>query len=173
MDITSYFQSRVRCLTPATISLAVMAGPEGNFIGSCCPVARVFTLVPPISITSTFIIEVPRRIGEDNRGEVGSRLAAKVRSSRNSPCWQLSAIVHDQPVAIQQRRISSELIENAQRGRAEYDANAVLILHCDGRSTACQRHPGTGGSIITVEILKFLKIVNLPGRGHATDSDFA
>src|SRR6266487_3599728 len=92
-----------------------MAGPEGNFIGSCCPVARVFTLVPPISITSTFIIEVPRRIGEDNRGEVGSRLAAKVRSSRNSPCWQLSAIVHDQPVAFQQRRISRVLIEIAQR----------------------------------------------------------
>jgi hypothetical protein len=30
-------------------------------------VARIFTLVPTISITSTFIIEVPRRIGEDIR----------------------------------------------------------------------------------------------------------
>src|SRR6266699_3278412 len=79
MDITSYFQSRVRFLTPATIALAVMVGPEGNFIGSCCPVARIFMLVPPISITSTFIIEVPRHVGEDNRGEVGSRLPAKVR----------------------------------------------------------------------------------------------
>src|SRR6266496_3018289 len=110
MDITSYFQSRVRFLTPATIALAVMAGPEGNFIGACCPVARIFTLVPPISITSTFIIEVPRRIGQDNRGEVGSRLAAKVCSSRNSPCWQLSAVVHNQSVAFQHRRISRVLI---------------------------------------------------------------
>src|SRR6266513_3913477 len=114
MDITSYFQSRVRCLTPATIALAVMAGPEENFIGSCCPVARIFMLVPPISITSTFIIEVSRYIDEDNHGEVGSRLAAKVRSSRNSTCWQLSAVVHHQPVAFQHRRISRVLIEIAQ-----------------------------------------------------------
>src|SRR6266480_4824001 len=114
MDITSYFQSRVRSLTPATIALGVMAGPEGNFTGSCRPVARIFTLVPPISSTSTFIIEVARRIGEDNRGEVGSRLAATVRSSRNSPCWQLSAVVHDQLIAFQHRRISRVLIEIAQ-----------------------------------------------------------
>src|SRR6266487_1579494 len=79
MDITSYFQSRVRFLTPATIALAVMAGPEGNFMGSCCPVARIFTLVPPISITSTFIIEVLRRIGEDNPRQ--SRLAVSCESS--------------------------------------------------------------------------------------------
>jgi hypothetical protein len=45
-------------LDPATIALAVMAGPEKNFIGSRCPVAKIFTLVPPISIPSTFIIEV-------------------------------------------------------------------------------------------------------------------
>src|SRR6266487_4958794 len=122
MDITSYFQSRVRFLTPATIALAVMAGPEGNFMGSCCPVARIFTLVPPISITSTFIIEVPRYIGADNRAEVGSRLAAKVCSSRNSPCWQLSAVVHDQPVAFQHRRISRVLIEIAQRWIVETGA---------------------------------------------------
>src|SRR5207245_8466396 len=91
-----------------------MAGPEGNFIGSFCPVARIFTLVPPISITSTFIIEISRGIDKDECGEVGSRLAAKVRSSRNSPCWQLSAVVHDQPVAFQHRRISRVLVEIAQ-----------------------------------------------------------
>src|SRR5438874_7680986 len=107
--------SRVTRLTPATMALAVMAGPEGNFTGSFCPVARIFTLVPPISITSTFIIEAPRRIGEDNRGGVGSRLAAEVRSSRNGPCWQLSVVVDDQPVAFQHRRISRVLIEIAQR----------------------------------------------------------
>jgi hypothetical protein len=45
-----------------------------------------------------------------DRGEVGSRLAAKVCSSRNSPCWQLSAVVHHQPVAFQHRRISRVLI---------------------------------------------------------------
>ena len=89
------------------IAVAVMAGPEGNFTGSCCPVARIFTLVPPISITSTFIIEVSRRIGEDNRGKVGSRLAAKVRSSRNSPCWQLSAVVHGEPWKSASYKLSS------------------------------------------------------------------
>src|SRR5205085_12343263 len=68
-----------------------------------------------LAITSTFMIEVPRHIGQDTRGEVGSRLAAKVPSSRNSPCWQMSAIVHDQPVAFQHRRISRVLIELAQR----------------------------------------------------------
>src|SRR5437762_3110900 len=115
MDITSYFQSRVRFLTPATIALAVMAGPEGNFMGSCCPVARIFTLVPPISITSTFIIEVPSRSVRITAAEVGSRLAVKVRSSRKSPRWPLSAVVHDQPVAFQHRRISRVLIEISQR----------------------------------------------------------
>src|SRR6266480_8131122 len=110
MAITSYFQSRVCFLTPATITLAVMVGPDGNFLGSCCPVANIFTLVPPTSITSTFIIEVPRRIGEDNRGEVGSRLAAKVRSSRNSPCWQLSAVVRDEALLLQYRFIGRILI---------------------------------------------------------------
>src|SRR6266478_7659304 len=62
--------SRVTRLTPATMALAVMAGPEGNFIGSCCPVARIFMLVPPISITSTFIIEVSSNLAsfhENNR----------------------------------------------------------------------------------------------------------
>src|SRR6266513_6487711 len=122
MDITSYFQSRLRCLTPATIALAVMVGPEGNFIGSCCPVARIFTLVPPISNTSTFIIEVPRHIGEDNRGEVGSRLAAKVRSSRNSPCWQLSAVVHDEALLLQYRFIGRILIYISERWVVEAGA---------------------------------------------------
>ena len=48
--------------------------------------------------------------------------AAKVRPSRNSPCWQLSAVVHHQPVAFQHRRISRVLIEIAQRWIVEAGA---------------------------------------------------
>ena len=59
---------------------------------SRCAVSRCTS---PTPTTSAFTIEAPRHIGQDNRGEVGSRLAAKVPSSRNSPCWQMSAIVHD------------------------------------------------------------------------------
>src|SRR5258708_21039382 len=40
---------------PSTILAAVSAAPEGNLRGSVCPVARIFTLVPPTSTTSTFI----------------------------------------------------------------------------------------------------------------------
>ncbi len=54
MEITSYFQSAVSFLTPATIRRGVSLGPEGNFRGSAWPVASIFTLVPPMSITSTF-----------------------------------------------------------------------------------------------------------------------
>jgi hypothetical protein len=52
--------------------------------------------------------------------------AAKIRSSRNSPCWQLSAVVHDQPVAFQHRRISRVLIEIAQRWIVETGATEQL-----------------------------------------------
>jgi hypothetical protein len=32
-----------------------MVGPEGNFRGFSCPVARIFTLVPPTSTTRIFM----------------------------------------------------------------------------------------------------------------------
>src|SRR5580704_10071363 len=57
MATTSYFQSLVICFTPATICLGVIFGPDGNFLGSFCPVARTLTLVPPTSTTSTFILK--------------------------------------------------------------------------------------------------------------------
>src|SRR5262249_35938777 len=43
-------------LTPRTICSAVSAGPEGNSRCSSCPVARIFTCVPPTSTTSTFMV---------------------------------------------------------------------------------------------------------------------
>src|SRR5262247_1400021 len=55
MDTALYFQFPASFLTPATIRLGVSAGPEENFRGSRCPVTRIFTLFPPISITSTFM----------------------------------------------------------------------------------------------------------------------
>src|SRR5262249_22104212 len=42
-------------LTPTTICSAVSVGPEGNLRGSSCPVARILTVVPPTSTTSTFM----------------------------------------------------------------------------------------------------------------------
>src|SRR5436190_20485289 len=62
---------------------------------------------------------------------------------------------------------------NALGGRNEPDANAVLILHGDGRPPAGQRHPGADARIIAVEILKLLQMVDVPGSGHASDPDFA
>src|SRR5262245_17340849 len=55
MDTALYFQFPASFLTPATIRLGVSAGPEENLRGSRCPVTRIFTLFPPISITSTFM----------------------------------------------------------------------------------------------------------------------
>src|ERR1700748_2930689 len=55
MVMTSYFQSRVSSLTPTTISPGVNLGPVANFRGSPCPVARIFTLCPPTSTTSTLV----------------------------------------------------------------------------------------------------------------------
>src|ERR1035438_4282581 len=59
IDITSYFQSAASFLTPATIAFGVRFGPEGNLRPSCCPVPRIFTLVPPTSMVSTFISRPP------------------------------------------------------------------------------------------------------------------
>src|SRR5262249_47599645 len=39
---------------PATICLALNSGPERTLRYSFCPVARIFTCVPPTSTTSTF-----------------------------------------------------------------------------------------------------------------------
>src|SRR5215469_7590733 len=55
METTSYFQFRASFLTPATICIGVIVGPDGNFRRSVCPVARIFTLVPPMSMANTFI----------------------------------------------------------------------------------------------------------------------
>src|SRR5262249_6890234 len=55
IDTASYLQSFARFLTPATICLGVNLGPDGNSRDRFCPVARIFTWVPPTSTTSTFI----------------------------------------------------------------------------------------------------------------------
>ncbi len=55
METTSYSQSFVASRTPATICSGVRCLPDGNFRGVCCPVARNFTLVPPMSMTRIFI----------------------------------------------------------------------------------------------------------------------
>src|SRR5262249_42163031 len=56
IDTASYFQSPASSLTPRTICSAVSAGPEGNSRRSSCPLARIFTCVPPTSTTSTFMV---------------------------------------------------------------------------------------------------------------------
>src|SRR5215831_10126167 len=60
IDTTSYFQSLVICLTPETIWLGFIFGPDGNLRRSFCPVARTLTLVPPTSITNTFMTDPPK-----------------------------------------------------------------------------------------------------------------
>src|SRR5262245_16347304 len=55
MATASYFQSSASALTLATIASGVRVGPDGNFRGSACPLARHLTLVPPISTTRAFI----------------------------------------------------------------------------------------------------------------------
>src|SRR5882724_3446282 len=55
MEITSYFHPRASFLTPAAIRWGVSVGPETNSRGSSCPVARIFTWVPPMSTTRTFM----------------------------------------------------------------------------------------------------------------------
>src|SRR6266850_5856310 len=56
MEITSYFHPRASFLTPAAICWGVSVGPEANSRCSSCPVARVFTWVPPMSTTRTFTV---------------------------------------------------------------------------------------------------------------------
>ena len=54
IDAAPYFQSFASLLTPATICLAVSLGPDENSRNCFCPVARIFTCVPPISTTRIF-----------------------------------------------------------------------------------------------------------------------
>src|SRR5215470_15357313 len=53
----SYLHPRASFLTPDTIRLGVIFGPDGNERRSVCPVARILTDVPPTSTTSTFLAE--------------------------------------------------------------------------------------------------------------------
>src|ERR1700758_2523050 len=53
METTSYFQFPASFLTLATILRGVKSLPDANFRGSASPVARIFTLVPPISTART------------------------------------------------------------------------------------------------------------------------
>src|SRR5271165_4385442 len=55
IETASYFQPGVIFFTPATICLAVSAGPDANFRGSHSPLTSTFTWLPPTSITSTFM----------------------------------------------------------------------------------------------------------------------
>src|SRR5260370_34426669 len=56
MEIASYVHPRASFLTPATICSGVSVGPETNSRCSSCPVARIFTWVPPTSMTRTFTV---------------------------------------------------------------------------------------------------------------------
>src|SRR5215831_15866948 len=86
MATTSYFQSLASSLAPATICSAVRVGPEANFRGSLCPVARSLTLVPPTSTTSTFManslagLRKGGALGGDHRHELVPRLHERLRS---------------------------------------------------------------------------------------------
>src|SRR6516162_1374648 len=57
MDTTSYVQSAASFFTPETIRTGVSVGPDRKDRISVCPLARIFTEVPPTSMTSTFLPE--------------------------------------------------------------------------------------------------------------------
>src|SRR6516225_1139174 len=59
MDTTSYVQSAASFFTPETIRPGVSVGPDRKARISVCPLARIFTEVPPTSMTSTFLREGP------------------------------------------------------------------------------------------------------------------
>src|SRR6516162_7322597 len=59
MDTTSYVQSAASFFTPETIRTGVSVGPDRKDRISVCPLARIFTEVPPTSMTSTFLPEEP------------------------------------------------------------------------------------------------------------------
>src|SRR5262245_32205433 len=88
METTSYCQSSASFCTPATMDSGDSVGPDGNFRGSDCPVARIFTFVPPTSTTRTFMSITPRsghraRLDvTDVRGVFGDRPIARELSRR-------------------------------------------------------------------------------------------
>src|SRR6516165_8510899 len=57
METTSYVQSAASFFTPETIRVGVSVGPDRNDRIAVCPLARIFTEVPPTSTTSTFLPE--------------------------------------------------------------------------------------------------------------------
>ena len=58
--VSHAFWKRIgRCLTPATIFLAVIFGPDTNLRGVDSPLRRTFTWVPPTSIASIFMRTLP------------------------------------------------------------------------------------------------------------------
>src|SRR6516162_6850991 len=59
MDTTSYVQSAASFFTSETIRTGVSVGPDRKDRISVCPLARIFTEVPPTSMTSTFLPEGP------------------------------------------------------------------------------------------------------------------
>ena len=59
METASYFQPVVAFFTAAAIRAAVISWPEGILIGSLRPVTLTLMLVPPTSITRTFIHRPP------------------------------------------------------------------------------------------------------------------
>src|SRR5262245_52105536 len=59
MVTASYFQPTVAWRTTSAICWAVMPGPEWNFFISVPPDSLSLTLVPPTSITRTFITRPP------------------------------------------------------------------------------------------------------------------
>src|SRR6266571_1688583 len=59
METASYFQLAVASFTAAAIRAAFISGPEGILIGSLRPLTLTLTLVPPTSITRTFIHRPP------------------------------------------------------------------------------------------------------------------
>src|SRR6187401_2044712 len=73
MATASYFQLAASVLMPATIFLGVRIRPDGNFSGVFCPLARIFTVVPPTSTTSTRMRCLPDwpRVLDRERGALG------------------------------------------------------------------------------------------------------
>src|SRR5215467_1554554 len=74
METHPYFHPLESRLTPDTMRWGVNPGPETNFRGSSCPVARIFTCVPPTSMTRTpmAMSRVPRLAGLRQVGALGA-----------------------------------------------------------------------------------------------------
>ena len=55
--LSESFRSATSFLTPKIMCSGDIFGPDGNLRGALCPLARIFTLVPPTSTTSTFMVK--------------------------------------------------------------------------------------------------------------------